>query len=281
MEQHIATLLKDFKGTMGVAAVDLLTGETIAVNADTRFPSASTIKTAVMVEAYHQAAEGTLSLDSTLTLGESDKVGGSGVLNGMRHGLPLTVRDLIQLMIVVSDNTATNILVARIGTAKIVARMATYGLMDTKLFRPTFRDGHADVFPELEREFGLGMTTPREMATLMALIAGGKAVSPAASAAMLATLSRQQDRAMIPRLLPDAPGLEVGNKSGTDAEKHPDSKGTHRHVRADAAIVTAPGLRYAIAVYARQVEDTRWTVENEAVVTGARISRLIYDHFRR
>lgn len=280
MEQQIATVLKDFKGTMGVAAIDLLSGETIAVNADTRFPTASTIKTAVMVEAYHQASEGSLSLDSTLTLGGSDKVGGSGVLNGMRDGLPLTVRELIHLMIVVSDNTATNILVARLGTAKIGARMADYGLMDTRLFRPTFRDGHADVFPELEREFGLGMTTPREMATLMALIARGKAVSPAASAAMLATLRQQQDRAMIPRLLPDAPGLEVGNKSGTDAEKHPDSKGIHRHLRADAAIVTAPGLSYVIAVYARQVEDRRWTVENDAVVTGARISRLIYDHFR-
>ena len=125
------------------------------------------------------------------------------------------------------------------------------------------------------------MTTPRDMATLMALIARGKAVSPAASAAMLATLRQQQDRAMIPRFLPDAPGLEVGNKSGTDAEKHPDSKGIHRHLRADAAIVTAPGLSYVIAVYARQVEDRRWTVENDAVVTGARISRLIYDHFRR
>jgi beta-lactamase class A len=281
MEQRIATLLKDFKGNMGVAAVDLVTGETIAVNADTRFPTASTIKTAVMVEAYHQAAEGALSLDAILTLAESDKVGGSGVLSGMRDGLPLTVRELIHLMIVVSDNTATNILVTRLGTARISARMANYGLRDTKLFRPTFRDGRADVFPELEREFGLGMTTPREMAALMALIARGKAVSPAASAAMLATLRRQQDRAMIARLLPDAPGLEVGSKSGTDAEKQPDSNGVHRHLRADAAIVTAPGLHYVIAVYARQVEDTRRTMENEAVVTGARISRLIYDHFRR
>jgi beta-lactamase class A len=280
MEQQIAAVLKDFRGTMGVAAIDLLSGETITVNGDTRFPTASTIKTAVMIEAYHQASEGSLSLDSTLTLGGSDKVGGSGVLNGMRDGLPLTVRELIHLMIVVSDNTATNILVTRLGTAKIGARMADYGLVDTKLFRPTFRDGHADVFPELEREFGLGMTTPREMATLMALIARGKAVNPAASAAMLATLRQQQDRAMIPRLLPDAPGLEVGNKSGTDAEKQPDSKGLHRHLRADAAIVTAPGLSYVIAVYARQVEDRRWTVENDAVVTGARISRLIYDHFR-
>ncbi|MCA1561519.1 MAG: class A beta-lactamase-related serine hydrolase [Acidobacteria bacterium] len=125
------------------------------------------------------------------------------------------------------------------------------------------------------------MTTPREMAGLMALIARGKAVSAAASAAMLATLRRQQDRTMIGRLLPDAPGLEVGNKTGTDAEKQPDAKGIHRHLRADAAIITAPGLRYVIAVYARQVEDTRWSLDNEALVTGARISRLIYDHFRR
>ena len=160
------------------------------------------------------------------------------------------------------------------------ARLDAYGLRNTRLFRPTFRDGRADVLPDLEREFGLGMTTPREMATLMARIAEGKAVSPAASAAMLATLRRQQDRAMIPRLLGD--DVEVGNKTGTDEEKRQGPTGRKGHVRADAAIVTGPdGLRYVIAIYARQVEDTRWTMENDALTTGAGISKLVHDYFAR
>jgi beta-lactamase class A len=279
MQQRIAGIVTDFRGVMGVAAIDLASGATIAVNGDGRFPTASTIKTAVMLEAHHQAEEGRLPLDAKFTLHDSDKVGGSGVLNGLATGLTLTTADLIHLMIVLSDNTATNLLIDRLGTARINARLDTYGLRETRLFRPTFRDGKADVLPELEREYGLGMTTPREMARLLALIAQGKAVNPQASDAMLATLRRQQDRAMIPRLLPALPGLTTGNKTGTDAEKHPGPDGTHRHVRADAAVVSGPGFSYVVAIYARQVEDTRWGIDNDALTTGARISRLLFDHF--
>lgn len=281
LEHALAGVLHSFRGVMGVAARNLATGEEIAINADVRFPTASTIKVAVMVEAYHRAAEGKLPLDASVTLRDTDKVGGAGVLNALHDGLRLTVADLLHLMIVVSDNTAANLLIGRLGTAAINERLTAYGLRETTLFRPTFRDGRADVLPELEREFGLGMTTPREMAKLMALIAGGRVVSADASAAMLATLRRQQDRAMIPRLLPPIEGLQIGNKTGTDAEKRTGRDGTRRHVRADVAIVTAPGLHYVIAILARDVEDTRWGVENDALTTGARVSRLIYDHFAR
>ncbi len=277
IEQRIAATLGDFKGVCGVAAMNLLTGEQILVNADTRFPTASTIKVAVMVEAYAQAAGRRLSMDTPLVLRDADKVGGSGVLGGLHEGLSLSVGDAVHLMIVVSDNTATNLLVARLGTAHIDDRLEALGFHHTRVFRPTFRDGHADVLPDLEREFGLGMTTPREMARLMALIAEGKAISAEASASMLATLRKQQDRAMIPRLLPD--GVLVGNKTGTDQEKHAGPDGVRRHVRADAAIITGQGVRYVIAVYTRQVEDTRWGVENDGVTTGARISRMVYDYF--
>ena len=108
MEDRVGAVARAFPGVMGVAAIDLRTGETIAVNADSRFPTASTIKTAVMVEAWQQAADGRLSLDTTLTLGDADKVGGAGVLRGLHDGLALTVADLIHLLIVLSDNTATN-----------------------------------------------------------------------------------------------------------------------------------------------------------------------------
>ncbi len=221
MEDQVGAVVRAFRGQIGVAAIDLRSGETIAVDADSRFPTASTIKTAVMIEAWQQAADGRLGMGTTLTLKEADKVGGAGVLRGLHDGLALTVADLIQLMIVLSDNTATNLLIERVGTARVNERLESYGLKETKLFRPTFRDGQADVLPELEREFGLGMTTPREMARLMALIAEGKAVNRQASDAMLATLRRQQDRAMIPRLLPADDRIQVGNKTGTDEEKQP------------------------------------------------------------
>ena len=276
---QIGALVKAFRGQMGVAAINLGTGETIAVDADARFPTASTIKTAVMIEAWQQAADGRLPMDTPLTLRDADQVGGAGVLRGLHDGLVLTVSDLIHLMIVLSDNTATNLLIGRLGTARVNERLESYGLGSTRLFRPTFRDGRADVLPELEREFGLGMTTPREMARLMAIIAEGKAVNRSASDAMLATLRRQQDRAMIPRLISGDDRIQIGNKTGTDEEKHALADGIKRHVRADAAIVTGPGFSYVIAIYARQVEDTSWGIDNDALTTGARISKLVYEHF--
>jgi hypothetical protein len=85
---------------------------------------------------------------------------------------------------------------------------------------------------------------------------------------------------MIPRALPDDDDVVVANKPGWDSEKHADASGVKRHVRGDAAIVTTPSGRYVIAIHAREVEDTRWGPDNEAVVLAARISRLVYDAFR-
>ena len=278
-EARIADRLRAFEGVMGVAAVDLATGETIAVNADTRFPTASGIKTGVMVEAFHQVAEGRLRKDQPLALVESEKVGGSGVLQSLTAGLRLPVADLLYLMIALSDNTATNMLVDALGTKRVVDRMAAYGLPSTRLYRATFRGGRAEVFPEEEREYGLGSSTPREMARLMETIARGKAVSAEASKEMLDLLGKQQDRDMIPRRLP-ADAAWAG-KSGTDEEKLADAAGFKGAIRTDAGIVTAPGARYAIAIMARRVKDTRWSVDNDALVTGADVSRIVYDHFTR
>ena len=170
-------------------------------------------KTAVMLEAYHLSAEGKLRFDDVVTLTDAIKVGGSGVLNGLRAGLPLRIRDLVELMIVVSDNTATNMLVERLGTKRIDDRLAGLKLPDTKIFRPTFRDGRADVFPELEREFGLGMTTPRQMAELMAMIAEGRAVNPDASAAMVAPRAVEQRRRDVNRQLRPSDGQFESSRS--------------------------------------------------------------------
>lgn len=275
----IQNAIASFDGIVGLAARNLETGEEIAINADARFPTASAIKTAVMLEAWHQAADGTLELDQRLTLRHSDKVGGSGVLNGLSDRLELPVRDLIHLMIVLSDNTATNLLVNRLGTRRIDDRLVSYGLTQTKIFRPTFRDGQPDVHPELEKEFGLGMSTPREMVKLMALIADGRAVDAKASAAMLETLRRQQDRAMIPRYLPG--DVQVGNKTGTDSEKLPDERGRRGAIRVDAGIVTGKNVRYAIAIFTRRGADDQGGVENAGVLLGARLSRLVYDAWNK
>lgn len=279
LQARIAKLAASFPGEMGVAVRDLSTGREIAVRGDTRFPTASLIKLAVMVETYHRFAEGTLSKDKVVEVAEADRAGDESVpLNMLHPGIRVTVGDLLNLMIAYSDNTATNLLVREVGAANADKRMESYGLKDTKIFRPTFRDGHADVFPELEREFGLGMITPREAARLMGLVAEGKVVSRAASDEMLAMLGNQFDRQMIPRSLPfEKEKIFVANKTGWDEEKLADPTGLKGEIRTDAAYVKGPRSRYTIAICTRKGRDKRPGSDNPALVIGAAISRLVYD----
>ncbi|MGH9331220.1 MAG: serine hydrolase, partial [Vicinamibacterales bacterium] len=248
-------------------------------NADARFPTASVIKVAIMVEAFDQIARGTLAADAIVRVRDGAKVGGSGVARELHDGAELTVRDLIRLMIVVSDNTATNLLLERVGVPSVNARLAAYGLKDTRLFRPTFGK-KAEIDPELEREFGLGMSTPRDMAALMEMIATGRAVSAGASKEMRAILESQQDARMLPRRLPfDTREIVVGNKTGTDEEKPPDASGSRGHVRADVGIVRVDDVTYVVAIFARRVKDRSWMADNAALVAGAEISRIVFDRF--
>jgi len=281
LQTRIAEAVHAFRGDMGVAVVDLDTAESVAVNGDRRFPTASLIKVAVMVEVYHQIAEGKLRDEQTVTLRKEDKAGDETVpLNVMTTPATLTVADLLRFMIAWSDNTATNLLVRLVGTANVDKRLESYGITEMKLFRPTFRDGKADVFPELEREYGLGMTTPRAAARLFDLIAQGKVVSRAACDEMISILALQQDRAMIPRSLPmEDENILVANKTGWDEEKLPDASGFKGDVRNDAAYVKSPKARYVIAICARRTRDKRASVDNETFVTGAAISRMVYDFF--
>ena len=279
LSEAVAARARTFPGTIGVAAIDLDSKRRVFFHADVRFPTASLIKLAVMVEAYHRMAEGSLSRDQIVEVAESDRAGDEAVVLNMLHpGIRVTIADLLNLMIAYSDNTATNLLVRELGAAEIDRRMESYRLESTKIFRPTFRDGHPDVYPELEREFGLGMTTPREAARLMALVAEGKVVSRAACDEMLAMLGNQFDRQMIPRSLPfEREKIFVANKTGWDEEKLPDASGVKGEIRTDAAYVKGPRARYVIAICTRRGRDKRPGADNAALATGAAISRLIYD----
>ena len=279
LERRIEERLRSFPGTMGVAALNLDTGETVAVNADTRFPTASVIKVPVMAAVFQQIADGRVRKDQLLTLKEEEKVGGSGVLHSLRAGAQLSVADLLYLMIAISDNTATNMLVGLVGTKNVDDLMARSGLPLTRLYRPTFRGGKADVFPEEEKRFGLGSTTPREMARLLERIARGQMVGAEASQEMLELLKKQQDRDMIPRRLPETDEVVIASKSGTDSRAGAD--GREGAIRNDVAVVSTPGARYVIAIFTQGVTDLRWGVDNEALVTGAEISRLVFDHFTK
>ena len=280
-QREVAKRVLAFHGEMGVYAKNLDGGETIAVAPDVRFPTASLIKVAVMAEVFRQMDAGKFDRKTTVTLHDKDKAGDETIpLNMMHGGSVLTVSDLLKFMIAYSDNTATNLLVGMVGTANVDALLDSFGLKKTRLYRPTFRDGRADVLPEEEKEFGLGSTTPREAATLLELIAQGKVVSKAAGDEMISLLATQQDRAMVPRSLPfETDEILVANKTGWDEEKLADASGFKGDVRNDAAYVKTPKARYVIAICARRIRDKRASVDNETFKIGAEISRIVYDRF--
>lgn len=281
VEKPLQKRIASFRGEMGLFARNLETGEAVAVNADTRFPTASVIKLAVMAEVERRVAEGTLAEGTTVTLRDADKVGEGTPLNALHDGTVLTVPDLVRLMIAWSDNTATNLLVNLVGTKGVNALLDSHGLRQTRLYRPTFRDGRADALPDEEKEYGLGSTTPREAADLMERIADGRIAGRNAAERMIAVLATQQDRAMIPRSLPfSREAILVANKTGWDEEKRPDARGFRGDVRGDVAFVKGPGGRYVIAILARRIADKAPGVDNEALRTGAELSRLVYEAFR-
>ena len=279
VERAIQKRLKSLPGELGVFALNLETGETIAVNADQRFPTASVIKLAVMVEVFQRIADGTLTRDQLLTLDDAIKVEGSGVLFALRAGSTYSIGDLLYLMIAISDNTATNMLVDLVGTKNVDERMVAYGLKETRLYRGTYRQGKPEVFPEEEKVYGLGSSTPREMGRLLELIARGQAVSEKASAEMMDLLRKQQDVNMIPRRLPEREDVVIGSKSGTTSEPLADAKGFKGAVRNDVGVVKTPKGRYVVSIFTRHVQDARWGVENVALLAGADVSQLVFDHF--
>lgn len=281
-EKKLQKRISAFRGEMGLYARHLGTGEVLAVNADARFPTASVIKLAVMAEVERRLAEGTLDLGTTVTLREEDKAGDETTpLNALHPGVVLTVPDLLRLMIAWSDNTATNFLVGLVGTKGVNDLLEAHGLTRTRLYRPTFRDGRADVLPEEEKEYGLGSTTPREAAELMTRISDGRIGGKAAAEAMVALLAAQQDRAMIPRSLPvSKPGVLVANKTGWDEEKRPDARGFRGDVRGDVAYVRGARGSYVIAILARRIVDKSPGPDSEALRTGAELSRIVWDAFQ-
>ena len=202
--------------------------------------------------------EGALSWSDELTLTEEEKVAGSGVLTQLGAGLRLTIRDACVLMIVVSDNTATNMVIERVGVAPVNVRMRSLGLPLTTLYRKAYSPD-----TEASREFGLGMTTPDEMADLLQAIAEGRVGNPAVSAEILSILAGQCLRDSIPRGFP-ADWKYAGKTGGIDG------------VRNDVALVTAPdGAQYALALFCQNLPDLQWTPDNAGNLALGRLTRAL------
>jgi len=261
---RIHELVDGFKGQVFLYAKNLDTGASIGLREDERVRTASTIKLAVMVEAFDRVERGELGWDHPLTLTAASQVGGSGILGEFAPGLRLTLRDAMHLMIVISDNTATNLVIDHLTADAVNARLDALGFPKTRLMRKVMGggDSKAGADPALKR-FGLGVSTPREMATLVEKIERGGVVSKEASAEMIQVLKRQQSHFGIGRTLRD---VEIADKTGAlDA------------LRSDVAIVYSKSGRIAMAITIDEMPEVDWTVDNPGLLLMSKLSLALVD----
>ncbi len=246
------------EGLLAFAVQDLQTGWQRLYRADRRCQTASVIKFPMLIHVALAVQEGLLDWSEKLTLTEAEKVAGAGVLTQLTAGTDWTLRDLCVLMTIISDNTATNMLIERLGVEPINARMRTLGLPLTTLYRKSYS---ADT--EASREFGLGMTTPQEMLDLLTLLAEDRIGDAAVSGEIRSIMKEQASRDCIPRYLPE--DWKYAGKTGSiDA------------VRNDVGLVTAPdGRQFALALFCQQLPMVQWTSDNPGIIALARLTKTL------
>lgn len=256
---EVERIIRKALGRVGLVARALATGEEIQWGAGERFPAASLIKLPVLVEALRQQQEGALSLDETVPIRPEDRVGGFGVLKEMPSLATLSLRDLLGLMIVVSDNTAANLCIARVGMAAVNSACRSLGFGGTILQRKMM-DVNA-------RERGQdNFTTPADMAALLEMLAAGRILTPAGCAFAIEIMKRQQVNDRLPLLLPA--GTAVAHKTGE-----------LNGVRHDVGIVYAPAGPVVVAALTSGFDTPldSGLIGGEASALIAQISRLIYE----
>src|SRR5215216_5781468 len=182
LDDQIKPIVASFKGKVNLFAKNLDTGETYGLNPDERVRTASTIKIAVMIEAFARVAEGKAKWTDEVVLTKEKKVSGSGILGELSDGLKLTLRDAVNLMMILSDNTATNLVLDVLTTDAVNARMESLGSKQIKINRKVGSGGESAAGKDPEnKKFGLGMATPREMVLVMEKLERGQVISAAAS----------------------------------------------------------------------------------------------------
>jgi beta-lactamase class A len=256
MENTVHRLAESTDGVAAVAIADLTSGEQLLINADEVMPQASSIKITVLLELYKQAQAGRLKLTDVYVVRAQDIVQDSDIMGGLTPGVTrITLRDLATMMIAVSDNAATNVLIDRVGMENVNATLQSLGLTQTKLRRKMMDLNAA-------KQGNENVSTAREMTTLLRLVYEGKVLNQEHTAdfwKMLATHKGSD----IPTLLPE--GLMVANKPGS-----------LEGVRTDSGVVFLKGRPFIVSVMGTFLRNET-AFEN----TISEIAKTAYDYFDR
>lgn len=205
LEKSIADIDRDLDGVMGVFITDLTDGRHYSLHADDVFPQASSIKICVLAELYRQAQQGKLKLTDMYTVNAADLVQDSDIMGGLTPGVTqITLRDLATMMVAVSDNSATNVLIDRVGMENVNSFLTSQGLRDTRLRRKMMDLKAAGEGRE-------NVSTPGEMSRLLEALYQGKVLNKDLTADFFKVLATHKD-SWIPRLLPE--DLKIADKPG-------------------------------------------------------------------
>ena len=265
LDEKIQAEIKDFKGKVWIYAKNLDTGKDYALRADEQVRTASTIKLPIMTEVFHQIAQGKVNWSDEIILTKEKKVGGSGILHEFSDNSKLDLRTAVNLMIVVSDNSATNLILDKITADSVNDFMDTLGLKQTRSMRKIGGGGDSKANADARLKlFGIGVSSPKDMVKLLEMLENGEIVSREASAEMLAILRRQQFKDGIGRSLPDT--IPSASKSGS-----------LDRLRSDVGILYTRRGRIAMAITVDDMMEVTYTPDNPGLHKIWRISQILQE----
>ncbi len=247
------------RGVVGYSITNLETGDHLERRGDETFSTASLIKVPILVTLFDLAEQKLLTLDDPVVLTDIDKVGGAGQLQFLHTPLTLKLWDIAWLMSTLSDNTATNLVLDRVKIRRVWQKMEALDLPHTKVHSGSMTR-IASVAPDSSAKYGLGVTTPNEMAKLFTLLVEGRAVSAAADSTMLVILRHNVDDS---KLLRFNYGLRAAHKTG-DVDSS----------RTDCGVLYLPA-RVVACVLTKENKDTRYWTDSEGNAVIARIGEAI------
>jgi beta-lactamase class A len=276
LESQVAQIAGRHHGQVAVFAEALSTGQTVSLRSDEPVATASVIKLAILYEAMRQIRQGLVHWSDPVTVSANDQTAGSGVLGYFDAPATLSLKDVLFMMTALSDNTATNIAIDRLGLQAVNDEVGRLGLKSTWLYKKIGKPA-IEPMPADQKRFGLGKTTAAEMATLMRRIVTcrlGEGDAPptesdlAICAISLHMLRSQFYRDGVPRYLEAADSSEEGSAIANKT-------GALNAVRNDvAAIATKNGL-VIVSIFTWDNADRSWTDDTEAYLTMARIAKAI------
>ena len=266
LENRIGVELKSYDGLMGIYIDDLM-GNVVKINEKEKFETERTIKLFILASLFERIEKGELSLSDMLEYKQEHAIDGSGVLSSMEVGTKLSVRNVATLMIIVSDNIATNMLIDFLGVGQINDCIQRLGCGDTIL--------HNRI--DFEKYSKLGTSTPEDYARMWVRMAQGKLISAKASEQMLEICRQQHYNTMLTKNLPpyyldadnyDEEIIYVASKSGS-----------MNACRNDGGIVSTPYGKYVIVMFNKDFSDSQYYPDHPATVFGSKVSRLIFDQY--